>query len=154
MRDSYELEENPTEWDTLPLELRGSGAGGRLREHSGAPAAITSRRRHHLGHRSRAGVRRGLGHALVPIIVTLIGALPLGAAGYFAGLQIRKLRIWNQFWAIQVIRMIPFFLVAGVLGAITIYFQICRAIGEEGYSHREFLAAHLQRLFRGRVLPV
>jgi len=131
MRDSYELEENPTEWDTLLWSCAGAGLA------VGCASIVALPPLSHLGAGIISAIARGpvfgagLGHALVPIIVTLIGALPLGAAGYFAGLQIRKLRIWNQFWAIQVIRMIPFFLVAGVLGAITIYFQYGRAIGEE-----------------------
>jgi tetratricopeptide (TPR) repeat protein len=47
------------------------------------------------------------------------------------GTQVRKLKIWNRFAAFELIRTIPFFLVAFILGVVTVYFQYGRAIGDE-----------------------
>jgi tetratricopeptide (TPR) repeat protein len=59
------------------------------------------------------------------------GAIVGGGIGYIVGLQLRKLKEWESFAGFEVIRTIPFFLVAFVLGVVTVYFQYGRAIGEE-----------------------
>ncbi len=61
----------------------------------------------------------------------LIAAVLGAGAGYAVGQQVRRLRVWNSFAGFEVIRAIPYFEVAFVLGLVTIYFQYGRAIGGE-----------------------
>jgi tetratricopeptide (TPR) repeat protein len=71
-----------------------------------------------------------LSDAILPYLM-VIGALAGGCAGYALGLRLRKLELWNSFSGFSIIRVLPFFLVALPLGAVTIYFQFNRAIGGE-----------------------
>jgi tetratricopeptide (TPR) repeat protein len=101
LRKSYDLEENPTESGILLWSCVAAGA-----------------------------MVGGVAVLLNPWL-GLVAAFVVGGAGYAAGQQVRKLKIWNRFAGFEVIRSIPFFLVAALLGAVTIYFQYGRAIGGE-----------------------
>jgi tetratricopeptide (TPR) repeat protein len=64
-------------------------------------------------------------------LLALAGTMILGGCGVVAGYYIRKVNLWNRFAGFEVIRAVPFFLAAGLLGAVTIYFQYGKAIGSE-----------------------
>jgi Tfp pilus assembly protein PilF len=60
-------------------------------------------------------------------MAALVGA----GAGYFLGLQLQKIKQIGNFIGFQVVRVLPFLLLAFILGLVTFYFQNGRAIGGE-----------------------
>jgi tetratricopeptide (TPR) repeat protein len=118
MRESYELEDNPVEHGTLLWSCIMAGAVVGFGAVLGMELLVAKHRA-----ADTAGVIAGM--------IRLAGALAGGGSGYVVGTQVRKLKIWNRFAAFEVIRTIPFFLVAFVLGVVTVYFQYGRAIGDE-----------------------
>ena len=66
--------------------------------------------------------------ALGSLLAGIIGGAGLGYGVY---LLVEKSDVWNSFGAFSAIRSLPFFLVAFLLGVVTIYFQYGRAIGGE-----------------------
>ena len=113
MRKSYELEKNPVERGILIWTTAAAGsafAGGLV------IAAVM------LG-----WMADGTTSTLMGWVAALVGA----AAGYFIGGQLARIRKWGSFAGFELIRMLPFFLVAFLLGVVTIYFQYGRAIGGE-----------------------
>ena len=101
LRANYELEDNRTERGILVWSC---AAGGAL---LGGLALFVN-------------LWAGLGLAIVG-----------GGAGYALGLQVKRIKLWESLAGFEVIRTLPFFLVATVLGIVTIYFQYGRAIGGE-----------------------
>ena len=101
LQESYELEKNPLEYGVV---LWSSVA---------------------------AGVIAGAALAFFNPLLGVAGVAVGGGSGFVIGAQLRKLWKWNSFAGFEVIRMIPFFLVAFLLGLVTIYFQYVRAVGGE-----------------------
>ena len=101
LRASYDLEENPSERGILFWSCLAGGAV------VGGMAAVFS------------------------ALLGVAGALAGAGLGYVAWKQLRKASPWNSFAGFEVIRILPFLLVAFVLGVVTVHFQYGRAIGGE-----------------------
>ena len=113
LRKSYQLEDNPAEANIL------------------AWGCVLS------------GVVLGPTAILVKVLAGSVGSVPAnveiglvvsalgGVAAYFIGVALRKAKFWSTFYGFQVIRVIPFFLAAFLLGLVTVYFQYGRAIAGE-----------------------
>jgi tetratricopeptide (TPR) repeat protein len=101
LRQSYQLSENPAERGILTWSCAIGGAMA--------------------------------GGALIFFNPTLgaFGAVLGGGSGYVVGVQLRRVKKWDSFAGFEVIRTLPFFLSAALLGAVTVYFQYGRAIGGE-----------------------
>ncbi len=81
---------------------------------------------------TKAGSDQAAHYAVYILWASLVFGLGVGSAvGTTLGLQLSKLRIWNNFAAFEIMRCVPFFLLALVLGAVTVFFQNGRAIGGE-----------------------
>jgi tetratricopeptide (TPR) repeat protein len=125
LRESYELETNPTErgillWSCIAGGVMLGGAAVLLN----APMGLGAADRLALGWKTLK--------FWLALISLLVGLLAGGGLGYAVWAQLRRLKQWNSFAGFEVIRMFPFFLVAFLLGVVTIYFQYGRAIaGEE-----------------------
>jgi tetratricopeptide (TPR) repeat protein len=125
LRPNYELEKNPVERGILlgTFVLAGLIAGA-------AAMLLRPPWGFGLGEGLAAGFGAGskfyLSFAL--LLVGLAAGVGVGAA---AGLFLRKLKHWDSFAGFEVIRSLPFFLAAFLLGAVTVYFQYGFAIGQE-----------------------
>ena len=113
LRKSYELEDNPVEFHMLAW---GSVLSGIVL----GPTAILVKVL--AGFPGSNGMNAAIGAA-----VAAVG----GVAAYFIGIELRKARFWSTFYGFQIIRVIPFFLAAFLLGLVTVYFQYGRAIAGE-----------------------
>jgi tetratricopeptide (TPR) repeat protein len=78
-----------------------------------------------------AGIMAGWAVMFLNPVVGGVAAVVDGVAGFVVGKQLRRLKIWSRFAGFEVIRTIPLFLVAIFLGAVTVYFQYGRAVGQE-----------------------
>jgi len=65
------------------------------------------------------------------LVLSAAAAMIGGGTGFVAGYYIRQTNLWNRFAGFEIIRSVPFFLVAVILGIVTIYFQYKVAIGGE-----------------------
>ena len=115
LRDSYELEKNPVERGILIFS--GAVAGAMAGMAALCPSLILA--------------IIGKGDVNVNPIFAWAGILVGGASGAVVGWQLQKVKKWESFPGFELIRSIPFFLCAFLLGLVTIYFQYGRAIGGE-----------------------
>ena len=116
LRSNYELEENSTERGILLWTCAAAGAvflGGLV-----VVAAML-------------GIA-GIGSS-ESVTWSLLGAGAIlgGFIGYAIAPQVKKAKFWNSFAGFELVRMLPFFLVAFLLGLVTVYFQYGKAIGGE-----------------------
>jgi tetratricopeptide (TPR) repeat protein len=101
LRPTYQLDENPAERRILLFSCAAAGA-----------------------------IVGGAASFISPMLGVAL-ALVVGGSGFVVGTQIKKIKPLQTFAGFELIRTIPFFLVAFILGAVTIYFQYGRAIGGE-----------------------
>jgi tetratricopeptide (TPR) repeat protein len=123
LRESYEMEENPVEggillWSCVAAGLMAGGAAMLLSPPWGFGA----------GAMLASGV---VMKVRIAIALLVVGVSLGGGIGFVIGTLLKKLEEWESFAGFEVIRTIPFFLVAFLLGVVTIYFQYGRAIGQE-----------------------
>jgi tetratricopeptide (TPR) repeat protein len=78
-----------------------------------------------------AGVMVGGALAFLNPLAGAVAAVIGGGSGYVVGVQLSKVKMLWSFAGFELIRTLPFFLSAGLLGAVTVYFQYGRAIGGE-----------------------
>ena len=143
LREGYELEKNPTERGILVVSSAVAGAIGAalavliallIPLYLHAPQAD----------KSLVVLLGKVQTGEIPVnfwtwFVTLFGSAVVGGGlGYVVGLQLRKLKVnlaglklWDSFAGFEIIRALPFLLMAFVLGLVTFYFQNGRAIGGE-----------------------
>jgi tetratricopeptide (TPR) repeat protein len=134
MRDSYDLKDNPRETGILVWSCAAAGeilTWGAIVKLPFLTDFVTKIVNAFGIDRAPDFTTASFALAIVPFFVWVLAGLPLAAAGYCAGLQLKNHKIWNRFASFELIRMIPFFLVALILGAVTVYFQNVRAVGDE-----------------------
>ncbi len=117
MRRSYNLEDSPIEtailfWSCVAVCAVLLGASPLLALQVALPVALKLR---------------------LSVPVLMIGAALVGGLVAYFGLapNLNRDRRWNSLMGFELIRCAPFFLLALVLGAITVFFQNGRAIGTE-----------------------
>ena len=125
LRPNYELEKNPVERGIL---LSTCVAAGLI---AGAAAMLLSPP---WGFGLGAGLAAGFDAGskfYVSFALLLVGLAAGVGLGAVVGLALRKVKQLESFMGFEVIRSLPFSLVALLLGAVTVYFQYGRAIGQE-----------------------